>query len=176
MTGKGGQANIKINTRIKGFMFFILKVIAICSVGIGLFYTIDISNYMCPGSKIINVDPYVDFDPGSRHYCDTYHVLINLGWLATDLSEKGDEIRSFHNKKFSQIFGESQYLDGQTSYPILNYWVPLPRFKDFFVNVTKVYSGAWTDKYGPVAYIYSIETRIYVGIFPKINNSCPDHG
>ena len=171
-----GEFVYENSSRIKYLISFILSVIVACSIGIGLFNIIDISNYKYPGSKIVKIYPYIDFDPASRRYCDTYHILINLSWLATDDAEKGEVISSFHNQMLTRFFGDAQSLDSEIAYPIFSYWISLPKSKHFFIDTYKVYSGAWTDKYGSMVYIYSIDTRMYIGIFPKINNSCPNHG
>lgn len=176
MIGKSVHENKSEDLRIRYFVSIILSVILACGIGIGLLYIRDFSNYKHPGSKIIKVDPDIDLNPESRHYCDTYHIFINLSWLAIDSLEKADEIRSFHNQVLTNFFGDAEYLDGQTAYPIFDYWISLPKSKYVFIDTYKIYSGAETDKYGSVTYIYSIDTRMYIGIFPKTNNSCPDHG
>ena len=139
-------------------------------------YIIDISSYKYPGSKTIKLEPYIDFHPGSRYYCDTYHILINLGWVATDLPENGKKIRSYLDRKFMVISSNSYLLDNDSAYLIADFHLQLPKNRYFFVEISKTYFGGGTDKYGPITYVYVVDTRIYVGIFPKIDNSCPNHG
>ena len=156
------------------FIKTILGLFIVFCIGIGLFYVVDILRFKYSGSKIVKLNSYANFSQDSRDYCDTYHMLINLGWVATNSLEKGDEIQSFYSEELSQSFDEFQYLDNDISNPIRNFWVPLAKYRYFFIDIVKVYYGGGTDKYGPMAYAYGIDTRIYVGIFPKLNNSCPN--
>ena len=161
-------------SRSNKFVKTTLGLFVVLCVGIGSLYVVDIFRFKYPGSKTIRLSPFVNFSQESRDYCDSYHMLINLGWISINSLEKAGEIQSFYSEKLSRLFGEYRYLDNDIAYPIINFWVPLPKHKYFFIDIFKVYYGGGTDKYGSMTYVYAIDTKVYVGVFPKIKNSCPN--
>jgi hypothetical protein len=166
----------RINPQIRKISLFVFSLFLICSVGIGLFYLVDISKYIYPESKNIKIKPHIDFSPESRAYCDTSPILVDFYWSATNNPDRGDEIHAFYGEKLTREFGDLQILDNQFLYPVIDYWIPFDNSRHFFIDVKKVFFDAWLDNYGSTTYIYGVETRIYVGVFPKTNNSCPDKG
>jgi hypothetical protein len=164
----------KVNLQVRKIVLSIFCVFLICIVGIGSFYIVDILNYIYPKSDNIRINPYIDFNPESRAYCDTYHILVNLRWSARSGIENGNGIQAFYSELLAKKFGHVQDLDNQYSYLITNHWLPLSGSKYFFIDIKKVFFDARVMDYSSMFYMYGIETRVYIGVFPKIENLCPD--